>query len=117
MYRKPAFKGNFTEIFCQKDVLKDFVKLTGKHMCQSITPLDGNFIKKETPQDSAQVCPVDFTKHFTKNRRQYQIFCKTFFAKHLSVSAFVFTDHDNFSTYCCTDVSAYAVISKCYFRE
>ena len=53
------------EVFFQKDVLRDFTKFTGKHLCQS---LQGNFIeitlrqglhKKES---LAQCFPVNFAK-------------------------------------------------------
>ena len=40
------------EVFCKKGVLRNFVKFTGKHMCQSLffNKVAGarNFIKKET---------------------------------------------------------------------
>ena len=38
------------EVFCQKDVLRDFAKFTGKHLCQSLflikLPQTWNFFKK-----------------------------------------------------------------------
>ena len=30
------FKGSLPEVFCRKDVLKDFAKFTGKHLCWSL---------------------------------------------------------------------------------
>ena len=29
------FRSSRSEVFCKKDVLKDFAKFTGKHFCQS----------------------------------------------------------------------------------
>ena len=58
------------EVFCKKDVLKNFAKSTGKHLCQSLffKKVAGlsNFIKKET---LAQVFSCKFCENF-KN-----IFC------------------------------------------
>ena len=39
------------EVFCKKGVLRNFVKLTGKHLCQSLffnKVADLKYIKKET---------------------------------------------------------------------
>ena len=36
------------EVFCRKDILKNFTKLTGKRLRQSLWLLAG-FIKRETP--------------------------------------------------------------------
>ena len=41
------------DVFCQKGVLRNFAKFTGKHLCQSlffnkVAGLACNFIKKET---------------------------------------------------------------------
>ena len=44
------------EVFCEKGVLRNFIKFTGKHLCQSLffnkvvdlRPATCNFIKKET---------------------------------------------------------------------
>ena len=52
------------EVFCEKGVLRNFSKFTGKHLCQSLffNKVAGgacNFIKKET---LAQVFPVNFEK-------------------------------------------------------
>ena len=53
------------EVFCKKDVLRNFAKLTEKHLCQSLffnkgaglRPKACIFIKKETP---AQVFSSEF---------------------------------------------------------
>ena len=63
------------DVFCEKDVLRNFAKFTGKHLCQSLffnKVASGafNFIKKET---LAQV----FTVNFSKFLRTY------FFTEHL----------------------------------
>ena len=52
------------DVFCEKDVLRNFAKFTGKHLCQSLffnKVASGacNLIKKET---LAQVFPVNFSK-------------------------------------------------------
>ena len=39
------FRSSRPEVFCKKDVLRDFANLTGKHMCQSL------FINKVADQD------------------------------------------------------------------
>ena len=50
-------------MFCKKGVLRNFAKLTGKHLCQSLTcarPEDCNFIKKETLTQvfSSEFCEI-----------------------------------------------------------
>ena len=50
------YRSSRPEVFCQKDVLRNFVKFTWKHLCQSLffnkvsglKPQACNFIKKET---------------------------------------------------------------------
>ena len=64
------------EVFCKKDVLRNFVKFTGKHLCQSIffnkvaglSPEACNFIKKET---LAQVFSCGFCE-ISKNTFSYR---------------------------------------------
>ena len=58
------FGSSRPEMFCKKGVLRNFAKLTGKHMCWSLflikLPKACNFIKKET---LARRCfPVNFVK-------------------------------------------------------
>ena len=60
------------EVFCKKGVLKNFVKLTGKHLCQ------GLFFNKET---LTQVFFCEF----------WEIFKKSFFYRTPLVAAFVKT--------------------------
>ena len=36
------------EVCCEKGVLRNFAKFTGKHLCQSLSGVACNFIKKET---------------------------------------------------------------------
>ena len=69
------------DVFCKKGVLKNFAKLTEKHLCQSLffNKVAGpacNFIKKESP---AQVFSYEFCK-ISKN---------TFFYRTPLVAAFV----------------------------
>ena len=59
------------EVFCKKGVLRNFVKITGKHLCQSLF-----FIKKEA---LTQVFSCDF----------YEISKNTFFIEHLRTTASV----------------------------
>ena len=60
------FMSSLTEVFCKKGFLKDFAKITGKHLCRSLlfNKVAGsvyNFIKKET---LAPVFPCEFCKNF-----------------------------------------------------
>ena len=54
-------RSSLPEVFCKKDVLRNFTKFTGKHLCQSLffNKVAGlcNFIKKET---QAQVFFCEF---------------------------------------------------------
>ena len=61
------------EVFCKKGVLRNFAKLTGKHLCQSLffnKVADLKYIKKET---LAQLFSCEFLQN-SKN---------TFFTEHL----------------------------------
>ena len=52
------------EVFCKKDVLKNFAKFTGKHLCQSLVynKVTGhNFMKRET---LAQVFSCELFRNF-----------------------------------------------------
>ena len=54
-FKKPSlFRSSRPEVFCEKGVLRNIAKFTGRHLCQS--PL---FDKKET---LVQVFPVNFVK-------------------------------------------------------
>ena len=54
------------EVFCKKDILRNFTKFTGKHVCQSLffNKVAGlsacNFIKKETLAQvfSCELCEI-----------------------------------------------------------
>ena len=53
------------DVFCEKDVLRNFAKFTGKHLCQSLffNKVAGgacNFIKKETLAQvfSCELCEI-----------------------------------------------------------
>ena len=35
-YKAVAYRNSRPEVFCKKGALKDFVKLTEKHLCQSL---------------------------------------------------------------------------------
>ena len=66
------YRSRRPKVLCEKDVLKDFAKFTGKHLCQ-ILFLDKvaglcNFIKKETP---AQVFSCKFCEIF-ENTSSYK---------------------------------------------
>ena len=52
-----ATRSSRPEVFCKKDVLRNFAKSTGKHQCQSLFFQACNFIKKET---LAQVFSCEF---------------------------------------------------------
>ena len=76
------FRSSRPEVFCEKDVLRNFVKFTGKHLCQSLlfNKVAGgasNFIKKGT---LAQVFSSEFCE-ISKN---------TFFYRTPLVAAFWF---------------------------
>ena len=68
----PHIKTPRTEVFCEKGVLGNFAKFTGKHLCQNlfINKVAGlfNFIKKET---LAQVLSCEFCK-ISKNTFSYR---------------------------------------------
>ena len=49
------------EVFCKKDVLRNFAKFKGKHLCQS---LFFDFIRKETP---VQVFSCEFCETSKNN--------------------------------------------------
>ena len=61
------FRSSHWEVFCVKDVLRNFAKFPGKHLCQSLffnkvaglMPKGCNFIKKET-------LAHDFSRKFGK---------------------------------------------------
>ena len=64
--RQPYFRSSCPAVFCKKEVLKNFSKCTGKHLCQSLflikLRVDAfNFIKKET---LAQLFFCEFCKNF-----------------------------------------------------
>ena len=66
-------RSSHLELFCKKCVLRNFAKVTGKHLCQSlffnkIVGLACNFIKKET---LAQVFPCEFCE-VSKNTFPYR---------------------------------------------
>ena len=72
VWRSPANKEN-PEMFCKKDVLQNFAKFTGKHLCQSlyfnkVTVYACNFIKKET---LAQVFSCKFSE-MSKKKFSYR---------------------------------------------
>ena len=54
-------------MFCKKGVLKNFVKFTGKHLCQSLFFSSAcSFIEKETLAQvfSCELCEIFLYKHF-----------------------------------------------------
>ena len=58
----PQVRSSHPEVFCKKGVLRNFLKFTGKHLCQSlfsnkVAGLVCNFIKRET---LAQVFSCEF---------------------------------------------------------
>ena len=74
--KKSKLKKQPTEVFCKKGVLRNFVKFTGKHQCQSLfliklhRPEACNFIKKDNLAQvfSCEFCEISnntsFTEHF-----------------------------------------------------
>ena len=69
-------RSSHPEVFCQKGVLKNFAKFTGKHLCQSLSLIKlhcrseaYNFIKKGT---LAQLFSYEFCK-ISKNIFHYRI--------------------------------------------
>ena len=55
------------EVFCKKRCLKNFAKLTGKHLCQSlffnkVAGVTYNFVEKETVAQVHTCFPVNFAK-------------------------------------------------------
>ena len=68
-----SFRSSRSEVFCEKGVLKNFAKLTGKHLCPSLffNKVAGavcNVIKKET---LAQVFSCEFCE-ISKNTIFYR---------------------------------------------
>ena len=57
-YMRSILRSSRREVLCEKGVLENITKFTGKHLCQK-TLEACNFIKKET---LAQVFPVNFVK-------------------------------------------------------
>ena len=123
MCRKPTFKGVFTVAFVRRcSVKKVFLKILRnpqENACTKVSKLQpATILKKRLYTDVLQwISQIFYKKHNTLTSNQNSKFYKTIFGKHLPVTAFVFTNHENFSTYCCTVVSANAVISKYFIRE
>ena len=68
-------RSNHQRCSIKKGVLRNFVKFSGKHLCQSLfMPQACNFIKKES---LAQVFSCEF----------FEIFKSTFFTEHLRATA------------------------------
>ena len=65
-----SYRSSPPEVFCKKDVLKNFAKFTGKHLCQSLlfnkdTGLrPATLLKRET---QAQVFSCEFCEIFKNN--------------------------------------------------
>ena len=58
-----SFRSSHAEVFCEKRVLRNFAKFTGKHLCQSLffnKSWTSNFIKKETLAQvfSCEICDI-----------------------------------------------------------
>ena len=67
------YRSSRTEVFCKKDVLRNFAKFTGKHLCQrlffnKVAGLACKFIKKES---LAQVFSCEFCE-ISKNTFFYR---------------------------------------------
>ena len=79
--REDIFRSSRPGVFCKKGVLENFIKFTGKHLCQSLCNFTKkeacNFIKIET---LAQVFSCKFC----------EIFKNTFFYRTPLVAASVF---------------------------
>ena len=73
MYKTAKMRSSHQRSFMKKGVLRNFTKLTGKHLCQSLKSEICNFIKKET---LAQVFSCEILQN-------------TFFTEHFWVTAFV----------------------------
>ena len=72
----------------KKDVLRNFAKFTGKHLCQSfffnkVAGLHCNFIKKEALAQvfSYEVCKISKNTFFTEHLRMTASGNKTFFSE------------------------------------
>ena len=71
------------EVCCKKGVIRNFVKFTGKHLCQSLSFLTKlqaqtcNFIKKETLAQlfSCEFCEISTNTFFTEH--QLLLSCQT----------------------------------------
>ena len=79
LLEKFSYRSNRPEVFCKKGILKNFAKILGKHLCQSlffnrVAGGAGNIILKEPP---AQVFSCEFSENF-KN---------TYFVEHLRTAA------------------------------
>ena len=53
--KKPLFRSSRPEVFCKKDVLRNFVKFPGKHLCKSLWKISKNAFCYRTPPVAASV--------------------------------------------------------------
>ena len=63
-----SFKSSRPEVFCEKVVLRNFTKLTGKHLCQSFFFNKSYFFKTDT---LAQIFSCEFSEIY-KNTFSYR---------------------------------------------
>ena len=82
LYKHFEVRGSRPQVFCEKGVLRNLVKFTGKHLCQSLCAC--NFIKKET---LAQVFSSEFCE-ISKNIFFYRTPLVENTSKHLEVKSF-----------------------------
>ena len=66
-----TYRSSRPQVFCEKGVLRNFTKFTGKHLCQSLflnKVAACNFIKKETLAQvfSCEFCEISKTTFFTE---------------------------------------------------
>ena len=68
MYCSLKDRSNLQQVFCKKDVFKNFAKFTGKQLCQSLffNKVFYNFIKKErlAQMFSSEFCEIFKNKFF-----------------------------------------------------
>ena len=58
-----TLRSSSQEMFCEKDVLRNFTKSTGKHLCQSL------FFNKVAQVFSREFCEISKNSFFTEPRR------------------------------------------------
>ena len=94
------------QVFCKKDVLRNFAKFTGKHLCQSLFFNKGlacNFIKKETLAQvfSFEFCEISKNTFSTEHLRTTASLRNTMFIFTKSIQIRLITLFENKHCFCC----------------